>query len=101
MTRTALIALAGTAIVLAGPVMAQSASQSPAPPQGSAPAQAAAPQPGENVAAVANTMNADAQSTDTKADPKAKTKAADNTTCTPITAGPNQGQFIGKCKHKR
>ena len=99
MTRTALIALAGTAIVLAGPVAAQSASPSSAPTQPSAPMQATPPQPVENAAPVADPVNAAAQSADTKAEPKAKAKP--DPVCTPITAGPNQGQFIGKCKHRR
>ena len=99
MTRTALIALAGIVIGLAEPVAAQSANQSSAPAQPTPPAQAAPTPPAENAAPVADSANAAAQSADTKANPRAK--AADNSTCTAITAGPNQGQFIGKCKHRR
>ena len=102
MTRNTLIALAsGAAIALAAPAAAQDA-RPPANPGQPPTAQPSTGAPAKTPATDAITADdQNAQSSDTKADPKAKPKADTAVTCgTAVRAGPNQGQIIGKCKDK-
>lgn len=88
MIRYALTMLAGgSAIVLAAPLSAQTATQPTTP---SAASTATAPPSAEDPGA---------KPSDTKVDAKAKTKDDSASNCgTVIKAGPNQGQVVSKCK---
>jgi hypothetical protein len=110
MTRNAFIALgAGMSVLMTVPLAAQSAGQggaaSPAPAaqatSSPAPASQATTPPAASPSAVTPAAGDDPapQPADTKADPKAKAKA-DAACGTPVRAGPDQGQVIGKCKAK-
>ena len=93
MTRTALIALAGgTAIALAAPLAAQGTGPAAAAGQPTAAQASNPPAATESAVAPANSDDPNAQSTDSKADPKAKTEATSGTL---VRAGPNAGAVIG------
>ena len=99
MTRNALFTLAGIAVVLAAPLAAQStgtgAAGQPAAAAAqpsTAPSASTAPAASTTAAAPANSDDPNAQSTDPKADPKAKAKATGGTV---VRAGPNAGMVIG------
>jgi hypothetical protein len=100
MRRDALIALAAGSTVLAAPASAQMAGQTPAP----------TPPPVAQGATQTTTPAAEpakpddpSTATETKADAnvKSKTAGAAPPKCgTLITAGPNQGQILHRCKRK-
>ena len=92
MTRNVLIALAGgTAVALATPLAAQGTGPA-AGAQPTAEQPSTAPAGSSSAVAPANSDDPNAQSTDPKADPKAKAKTTGGTV---VRAGPNAGMVIG------